>query len=209
MRLYDELYIGIPSGIRIEGCVIGEKWTKVLANGNIGIAKTIEMPENAQELAASFVGKFLRDAAGHLYWPTLAHASVGVAAMNAWYNTRDRAEALSPAADAPEIENVKVISADTLITRELPKLLEEAGEGANIVLEGESLPCSALFFATDYPIRELRGCYAKSPESAEDMVPFAARPQCIPKIHETEWAADIAKSNYKASKFNNSFNGAF
>ncbi|MDR1573732.1 MAG: DUF4213 domain-containing protein [Clostridiales Family XIII bacterium] len=93
-KLYDDLYIGIPSGIRITGCAVGKYWTTVRIDGNIGLARTLEMPVDAAEFAARFVGKFLRDVAGHLTWENAARASVGVAAMNAWYNTADRIEGL-------------------------------------------------------------------------------------------------------------------
>ena len=93
-KLYDDLYIGIPSGIRIDSCIVGKCWTAVCANGNVGIAKTLGMPDNPKEFAASFTGAWLRETAGHIKWGNLAQASVGVAAMNAWYNTKERAEAL-------------------------------------------------------------------------------------------------------------------
>lgn len=151
-KLYDELYIGIPSGIRIDKVEIDAELTRVYANGNVGVAKTMELPENAEELAAGFKGRFLRETTGHLYWPTEAHASVGVAAMNAWYNTPERIAALS--VSPSDTGNARVISSDALISRELPKLLEGA-EG--VVLEGDSLPCTPLFFAFGSPVREVRG----------------------------------------------------
>ena len=84
MKLYDDLYIGIPSNIRIDSCVIGEKWVTVRANGNVGIAKMLEKPSHD---GSEFGGKWLRDVAGHLYWHDLTEAAVGAAALNAWYNT--------------------------------------------------------------------------------------------------------------------------
>lgn len=93
-KLYDELYIGIPSGIRITGCVVGETWTIVRIDGNVGFARTITQPPNAGEYASGFVGKYLRDVACHLHWDELWDATVGVAAMNAWYNTAARAAGL-------------------------------------------------------------------------------------------------------------------
>lgn len=93
-KLYDDLYIGIPSGIRIDECKIGRYWTAVRANGCTGIAKTLEMPEDPEQFAASFKNGYLRDTANHMKWENLALAQVGVAAMNAWYNTSGRADML-------------------------------------------------------------------------------------------------------------------
>ena len=88
---YDELYMGIPSGIRVEGCVVGELWTTVRANGNIGVARTLgDTGADRCALAQSMVGRFLRDVANVLQWDSLLRASIGVAAMNAFYNRPER-----------------------------------------------------------------------------------------------------------------------
>lgn len=107
---YDELYMGIPSGIRVEGCVIGKRWITVRANGNLGVAHTLgdtDVDRNA--LAQSMVGCFLRDVANVLKWDSLLRASVGVAAMNAFYNTAERAQALTvPSGFETELDSKKV-----------------------------------------------------------------------------------------------------
>jgi len=200
-KLYDDLYIGIPSNIRIDRCVVGETWTVVRAGETVGIARTMEPPEDPADFAASFNGRFLRDVAGHLYWKTLAHASVGVAAMNAWYNTKERILGLEgdcapeslpgrtayvgpgtgadrfPLPMTPDVDpdtygalkdydNV-VIAGEALITRALPGLFDQIGPDGHVVLEGKSLPASALFFAFGMPVRELRGHYCADPDAAE------------------------------------------
>lgn len=92
-NFYDELCTGIPSGIRVEDCVVGEKWTAVRANGRIGVARTMGADTvDAAQLAQSVVGTYLRDAANWMKWKSLTHASIGVAAMNAFYNRADRVE---------------------------------------------------------------------------------------------------------------------
>lgn len=95
-NLYDELYMGIPSGIRVEGCVVGKLWTTVRANGNIGIARTLgDTSIDRNALGQSFIGQFLRDAANVLRWDSLVRASIGVAAMNAFYNSAARLKSLN------------------------------------------------------------------------------------------------------------------
>jgi uncharacterized protein (DUF4213/DUF364 family) len=119
---YDELYIGIPSGIRVEGCVVGKLWTTVRANGNVGVARTLgDTGVDRAALGASMVGQFLRDVANVLRWDSLLRASIGVAAMNAFYNTAERVQKLNaPPAFQGELGGKRVA-----IIGELPNL--EAG----------------------------------------------------------------------------------
>ncbi|MGN0968916.1 MAG: enolase N-terminal-like fold-containing protein [Oscillospiraceae bacterium] len=118
-NFYDELCTGIPSGIRVEGCVVGKLWTTVRANGNIGVARTLgDTGADRNTLGQSMIGRFLRDAANWMKWESLLHASVGVAAMNAFYNTAARAEALSaPPAFQDELGGKRVA-----VIGELPNL---------------------------------------------------------------------------------------
>lgn len=89
---YNDLYMGIPSGIRVDGCVVGQRWITVRANnGNVGLAPALgQTGEDRKELARSFLGMHLREAANVLRWDSLTRASIGVAAMNAFYNTPGR-----------------------------------------------------------------------------------------------------------------------
>ena len=116
---YDELYIGIPSGIRVEGCVVGKLWTTVRANGNIGVARTLgDTRGDLSALGQSMIGQFLRDVANVMRWDSLLRASVGVAAMNAFYNTAERVNALAaPPAFQGELDGKKVA-----VIGELPDL---------------------------------------------------------------------------------------
>jgi uncharacterized protein (DUF4213/DUF364 family) len=192
-KLYDDLCIGIPSGITVDSCAVGDFWTAVRANGNIGIARTSERPADADAFAARCAGRYLRDIGNHMHWRTAAEASVGVAALNAWYNTAERVKGLDgnaaprvlsgrvayvgdyaertvfPMPSGPDFDADRykaladydsvVIASEALVTRALPALLDIIGEDGDVVLEGYSLPASALFFAFDMPIRELRGFY--------------------------------------------------
>lgn len=95
-NLYDELYIGIPSGILVEGCVVGKLWTTVRADGSIGVARTLgDTSADLGALGQSMIGQPLREVANHLKWDSLVRASIGVAAMNAFYNRADRLEAMN------------------------------------------------------------------------------------------------------------------
>ncbi len=121
-NLYDELYMGIPSGILVEGCVVGKLWTTVRANGNIGIAHTLgDTDIDLNALGQSMIGQPLREVANWLKWDDLIRASIGVAALNAFYNRADRAEALN----APPAFQEELCGKRVAIIGELPNL--EAG----------------------------------------------------------------------------------
>ena len=137
---YDELYIGIPSGIRVEGCVVGRLWTTVRANGNIGVARTLgDTSGDLAALAQSMIGLHLRDAANVLRWDSLLRASIGVAAMNAFYNTAERAGAMSaPPAFRGELDGKRVA-----VIGELPK--QEASLKERCALTALPLPERAEF----------------------------------------------------------------
>jgi hypothetical protein len=250
-KLYDDLYIGIPSGITIDSVTIGKVWTTVRANNNIGIARTLAVPGDPAGFARSYTGKYLRDTGCYLRWDTPTAASVGVAALNAWYNTAERVRGLEgireaepsvgktayvgvregadafPLPDGPDFDAAAyaglagydnaVIASEALITCALPKLLDIVGENGNVILDGYSLPASALFFAFNMPIRELRGFYPRFVDTIEacalkdivDPAPgalsFCIRPARLTKIHETEEAKLALSSPYKAAQFNNYF----
>lgn len=94
-NFYDELCTGIPSGIRVEECVVGKHWVTVKAGGNVGVARMMgDTDQDPAALGRSVVGKYLRDLANHMKWKCLTCASIGVAAMNAFYNRADKLESL-------------------------------------------------------------------------------------------------------------------
>lgn len=134
-NFYDELCTGIPSGIRIEGCIVGKLWTVVRANGNTGVARTLGAPEDGLgELGRSMIGLFLRDAANAMRWDSLVRASIGVAALNAFYNTAARLEKLN----APPVFQNDLSGRRAAIIGELPDL--EAGLKACCALTVLPLP---------------------------------------------------------------------
>lgn len=90
--LYHRLIAGVPEGILITDVVIGEHWVCVICdNGRIGLAMRI-IEDLAPSLPASFQGLSLRQAAKELMSWDYEKASVGMAAMNAWYNTQEHLE---------------------------------------------------------------------------------------------------------------------
>lgn len=254
-KLYDDLYIGIPSGITIDGCVIGSEWVTVRAGGGIGMARMLETPRLSGE---EFIGAYLRDTGCHMRWDSLTRAAVGVAALNAWYNTPERVAGLDGqgafpyfhvpehraavvgdcpfltqsgqhadafplpmdkdfdrgAYDALRGYDVVIVSGDALTTRALPGLLDIVGESGKVVLDGVSVPASALFFAFDMPIRRVNGYYRRFDNTMENaarlglrniepgMLPFSIAPQKVTHIVDGDAVKRFAASPYQASKFN-------
>lgn len=157
-NFYDELCTGIPSGIRIEECTVGKDWTLVRANGNVGVARTMGGEDaDCGALAQAMTGSFLRDAANFMKWNDLVRASIGVAAMNAFYNCADRVECCESAAfadvagktvavigDLPNVE-IELMGCGSLIVLPLPDSKElgteydEAMQSDVVLIAGEAL----------------------------------------------------------------------
>lgn len=144
-NLYDELYIGIPSGILVEGCVVGKLWTTVRANGKIGVARTLgDTSGDMNALAQSMIGQPLREVANWMLWNDLVRASVGVAALNAFYNYAERVEELN----APPAFQDQLCGKKVAIIGELPNL--EAGLKDCADLTVLELPCCSKCIGAEY-----------------------------------------------------------
>lgn len=100
--LYDALISGIPSGLTVSAYNLGCRWTTVAAAGNVGIAHTTHGRGPDRLHDGPLTGMALRDAAALAKSWDFPEASLGVAAINAYYNTWDRARSLPgfKAADA-------------------------------------------------------------------------------------------------------------
>ena len=153
-KLYDDLYIGIPSGLRITGCIVGEKWTTVRANGNVGIARTLEQPEDPEKFAMSYIGAYLRDTGNYMKWDTLAKAGIGVAALNAWYNTAERVAGLNgmePHVAKGSVESVVYVgdyTGETVLPLPMSEDFDYEAyaclKGASVVISADALTTKAL-----------------------------------------------------------------
>ena len=98
--LYNALIESIPAGPVVEDCIIGLNWTYVRAGEYAGIAMTFQGSSASGLTDGPMIGKSLRDvAAGVKSWDML-RASVGMAAVNAWYNSPEKMAALGLAQTA-------------------------------------------------------------------------------------------------------------
>ena len=86
---YDILINGIPQELRVEEVLPGASWTSArLSNGSVGIAA--HFAGNAGNLAASMTGMSVRDAAGSVNDCDCEAAGMGLAVINAFYNSVSR-----------------------------------------------------------------------------------------------------------------------
>jgi len=212
-KLYNDLYIGIPSGIKIDACVITSHWTVVSAAGNVGFARTLNQPD--ESFAESFAGAYLRDTANYLTWKSPERAAVGVASLNAWHNTAERTQALSCNDENLDEDLIHIDSIELTNLTLLDKLDSLGGEMA-VILDGPDAPLAPVFFSFGMPIKQVRGLYAQDPEAVlksakegkeilDGTAQFLLKQKTVIKLHETENAREIAASPYKATGFINNF----
>lgn len=89
-EMYDELLEGIPSGHTVEDIVIGESWTMVRAGKLCGVAHTVRVDSRPKLYPGELTGMDLRDLAAACKSWNLLEAGVGMAAVNAWYNSLEQ-----------------------------------------------------------------------------------------------------------------------
>ena len=93
-ELYDSLLDEIPTHLKVESAFVGNYWTVVTAdNGNMGVAMTTNLT-TLPPLSAAYAGQSLRDVGSLVRSWNLIEAGIGMAAINAWYNSAGRLQAL-------------------------------------------------------------------------------------------------------------------
>lgn len=90
--LYDDLIEGIPAGITVKD-VGSARWSCVITEVGAGYAMAYRSGPNESARAMAAVGSDLRDVAALAKSWDFQVASIGVAALNSWYNTLERAQA--------------------------------------------------------------------------------------------------------------------
>lgn len=95
-ELYDAILDGIPSGIKVDG-VLQEKWWLVRACGNTGISMHFVQGKGlAGTLPEQITGMDLKDLAAYIKSWNFHEATLAMAAINAWYNQKDKIEPMKP-----------------------------------------------------------------------------------------------------------------
>ncbi|WP_350454858.1 Rossmann-like domain-containing protein [Slackia heliotrinireducens] len=101
-ELYDALIDGIPEGIAVKDFCKGVSWSYVEAECGLGIAKTVQDGARAQLYTGNYLNLDLKSLAALAKSWRFSEASLGVAAMNAWYTQPDKLAALGADVDGGE-----------------------------------------------------------------------------------------------------------
>lgn len=105
-ELYDRLIEGIPADLRAEEILVCRSRTMVRSESGCGIAMTVDGEAFPSCMPERPVGKSLRDVAGLVKSWNYLDASVGLAAMNAWYNAQEHLGAVKARMSAAERVNL-------------------------------------------------------------------------------------------------------
>ena len=131
-KLYDGLIEPIPAGFTVDEILVGRIWTMVRAGDSIGVAMTVEGQTRPAVCDKNRAGMSLRDTANLVKSWNLIEASIGTAAINAYYNTEDNLKQLHPGSrdvflvNAGKVKDKRVAVVGHFVGIE--KHLEAAGE---------------------------------------------------------------------------------
>ena len=92
-KLYKDLVAGVPEGIAVKDVLIGNHWVIVEAESGCGMAMIVGGGRGTYGLYPNALHMELRDLAAQSASWNFLEASVGVAALNAWYSTPENATA--------------------------------------------------------------------------------------------------------------------
>lgn len=158
--LYDELLADIPRASVVKGCLIGRGWTLVESEG-VGMAMTYRDGSHATKLKRPIAGSSLLELAGYAKSWHLTEASIGMAAINAYYNAPERVSALlgrslveSGKADIFETMQSEVAGKKVAVIGHFPHMEELARACTLSVFERNPQPGDLPDFAEEYVLPE-------------------------------------------------------
>ena len=93
-EIYDRLIEGIPEDLRVTACVSGSNWTMVRSGERCGTAMTVRGHNAVDRLPIDVNNATLKETAALAKSWNFRLATIGMAAINAWYNTMEHARAL-------------------------------------------------------------------------------------------------------------------
>jgi uncharacterized protein (DUF4213/DUF364 family) len=100
-KLYDDLIERIPEDLIVDSITVGLTWTAVTAGNYCGTAMTVREQEGYMDLMESRRGQPLRYLASLAKSWDFTEASIGVAAINAYYNNKETWKQSAPMGDLP------------------------------------------------------------------------------------------------------------
>ena len=93
-KLYDELIEGIPSDLTADEILVCRARTMVRCEIGCGMAMTLDSGAFPSQIQGSPIGSSLRDLAALIKSWNFTDASIGLAAMNAYYNSESHVHEL-------------------------------------------------------------------------------------------------------------------
>lgn len=130
-KLYDKLIDGIEDGILVEDYNYGDYWTSIRAGEGLGLAKRFDQATRPRQVKEDYIGQDLKKIAELSKSWNLEEASVGLAAINCYYNSSFKQEKLGLAeakGDAFEVYKEDVRGKKVTVVGHFP-FLEKQLEG--------------------------------------------------------------------------------
>ena len=93
-EIYKRLVEGVPEGIAVKDVLVGNHWSIVEAESGCGMAMNVSGGRGTYGLYPNALHMELCDLAAQCVSWNFLEASVGVAALNAWYSTPEHAAAV-------------------------------------------------------------------------------------------------------------------
>ena len=98
-KLYDQLIAGVPEDVQVTDYCVGTNWSYVNAECGCGVAITVSGGK-PQPRSSNWLGKSLREVAALSKSWCFEEATLGIAALNAWYNRPEMIEDMEVSYDA-------------------------------------------------------------------------------------------------------------
>lgn len=137
-KFYNHLIAGIPEGIKVRDYCLGTHWSYVEADCGMGISFTCKGGAKRQ-FTANLCGMELHEVAELSKSWCFEEATLGVAALNAYYARKELLDPLGATYDAPvELPDgsIRKIDAFELYRPRITAQREESGKPANVVVVG-------------------------------------------------------------------------
>ena len=127
-RIYDRLIENIDEDILIEEHIEGVYWTAIRTKDGLGLAKRFDEESRPRTIEGSLVGRKLKEVAELSKSFNLREASSGMAAINAYYNTRsngDRLGLTESTGDAFQVYKKEIVGKKVVVVGHFPFIEKE------------------------------------------------------------------------------------
>lgn len=123
-EIYDRLIEGIPDDISVLDVCSGETWSYVQSEVGLGVAMTIDSEVRPSIQKKRWIDCTLKECATYVKSWNFKEASLGLSAINAWYNTEKM------------LNKTKVIHGETNMTRDAFLTYQDEVKGKAVAVIG-------------------------------------------------------------------------